>query len=254
VLLGPYGSRPAPSSTPPLSRIYITSDGPVHFADDSGEQWRPMVNGTLGYEVPDRGTWPESFGPDDAWTDNKGTMYLSRVPFTENDALSGMVEPRVDLAGHFRVTAAFRCQIVQPTAGTESDVGGVGLVLRNSVSGRCVSFTSFSALSLTSAPLVTRHAVVDHWTDPTTFSAEAGGPQAVWNIAADVTWLQIEGGTGNRVYRYSLDGLNWTEAFSEPDGTFTDPDRVGFCVFYGDPNTLCGINAQFLSYHFEALS
>jgi hypothetical protein len=251
VLLGTYASRPAPSSALPTSRLYLTSDGPVPFAD-AGDRWQPMVAGVLGEQVPAVADWTDSYGPDDVWTDQAGTVLYTRDVFAGGaQNVSGRA---VALPGaNFRVTAAVRVTLFQSVTGGPAG-GGAGLVVRDSVTGQLAVGLSYLELGGFGGFVQQNELTVGYWDDPLTFNTDPAQIERAFPIGRDVVWMRVEQSSGNRVWSASVDGVTFSAICTTADNDFLAPDQVGFCIYQGvgTPGN-AGAQASILSLALEAL-
>lgn len=70
---------------------------------------------------------------------------------------------------------------------------------------------------------------VDYWTTATTFSAALAGPTRFNEVASDV-WLRIVDDNTNKLFKFSLDGVNWETILSETRTTNFTADEIGFFI------------------------
>jgi len=98
-----------------------------------------------------------------------------------------------------------------------TQAGNVGIGFRKSSSGK------FYTIQYAGTGVV----VGAWWNSPTSWE---GGPTALRLRTDDSVWFQIEdeGGAGDLVFRYGIDGVHWDELFSDDRDTFIPggPDEI----------------------------
>lgn len=132
----------------------------------------------------------------------------------EGSSLAVQAKPAVA----YELTACF-----QPCWFSGNDAGA-GLVLRDSVTGKFVTFLCLSGGNLQVLD-------VRNMDSPTVFNSNSP------NLLADIysmspLWLRITDDLTTRHYFVSPDGNQWLEiGVGEPSGNFITPDQIGFCVW-----------------------
>ena len=108
---------------------------------------------------------------------------------------------------------------------------GVGIVVRESSSGKCVSlgWHAYNA----NAP-VPRWCIFK-WTDPDTYSATTVDLSAGGTVFGPLILLRVEDNDTNRIFSVSSDGINWMPLLSETRTAFCTGDEVG--LFANTSNT-----------------
>lgn len=97
-----------------------------------------------------------------------------------------------------------------------------GIILRESSSGKLVS----QNLTHTKATEYIK------WNSVTSFNAAYSGANYV---LSGPTWVQYEDTGGNRIFRWSIDGVNFLLGLSVSNTDFCTPDQVGFYANYANP-------------------
>ena len=98
--------------------------------------------------------------------------------------------------------------------------GYVGIGLRESSSGKLILFCMMGIRSI----------VIEEWDSP--IYVTGGAPTAAYHEtwASSPIWFQIEdeGGAGNLIFRYGIDGINWNELYSVDRDSFMvgGPDEI----------------------------
>lgn len=124
----------------------------------------------------------------------------------------------------YKVTANFLPDCVQP-------VNAFGLVLRDSVSGKIVSYL-YQAEFVGS--VIVFKAYLAKWNDPVTYVGSYGSP-IVWP-GNPPPYMQVQDDGTNRTFAYSMDGVNFHPFPSVADTDFIVPDQVGYFVYSQNPD------------------
>lgn len=197
----------SPPGSPSAGDLWYPTDSVYSVLRYSGSAWVPFP-----YIDPTLQSW--------SWV-NQGTGTVSSanggvVLVGEAHTGSNSSQLRVKSAPStpYTITAAFQW-IVRTTSGSQ----WAGLIFRNSSSGK------FTAHALT----VGNNLRISAWDSPTTFNSDYL-LSALYGSVGSLIWLQISDDGTNRIYRYSGDGRNWIQAFSQGRTTFFTADQVGFFV------------------------
>ena len=122
-------------------------------------------------------------------------------------------------------TAEFRLDYTPPITSTTGSFYGFGVVLRESSSGKIITFAvgdnssgnSLIALSVTS------------WNGPT------GGSTTIYTdeepVAYFPNWWRIRDDGTNRYFEYSMNKLEWITPLSHGRTTFLTPDQIGLAAW-----------------------
>lgn len=189
-------------------RIYRPTDGLFHYHDD-GAVWRAFF-GTLPVVPPVEAdfTWVNQGG---ATIDESHGAIMMTVPGNSGDSLR-MLTQAIPSAPYIATLGLIM------TPAPNLSFAGDGLILRDSASGKVkiLQLQQDAGAKLS----------VDHFSDATTY-VNGTYRQSLTGVGA-VVWLQIEDDGTNRFYRYSLDGFNFQQIFSEGNAVYMTPDQIGF--------------------------
>lgn len=195
---GAYTSRPAPGNA---GATYIASDGIVSFVDD-GTEWRPMIQGVVGWEVAPNNSsadWTQvGFAPTTVNIEG-GCIYV----YCDNEgsnSLSGYEQTKT--AGQSVIAHILPFAQPQPNSGFTSSVSQAAIWVRDTSSGNLegiffgkdgyadnynyISLNTYSTLS--------------------TFNASTSGGILPFSHGI---WLRIDDTGSENKFSWSQDGKNW---------------------------------------------
>ena len=202
--------------------------GALYFATDNG--WLLRDNGTSWDAYVDG--QPITPPPTTGWTDvNLGTdtvvadLGAQLMTVAARSGLGNWALRVRTLSPASNYTAEFRLDYTPPISSTQGSFYGFGVVLRESSSGKIVTFAvgdnssgnSLIALSVTS------------WNGPTGSSSSIYTDEEP--VAYFPNWWRIRDDGTNRYFEYSLNRLEWITALSHGRTTFITPDQIGFAVW-----------------------
>ena len=222
-----YASRPAAGTA---GAVFLPSDG-FTVERDNGSNWIPWgpVYPLTQPAAAATFTWVNQGSA--TLADSKSGLLMTTPPSNVSDNLR--IAKKTLPAAPYTITIAFL-----PTApGVNTYL--FGLVLRNSGTGKLVTFT-FS------------HAgggykyEAGKWDSPTVYNSN----YASWNAATTgPIWLRIADDNTNRIYSISNDGQNFIQLYSVGRTDFTTPDEYGiflnaFNATYSSAMQVISLNVQ----------
>lgn len=155
-----------------------------------------------------------------------GGIYLEQV--TNNiatDNLFGRV--KTIPTAPYTVLIAFQANYTPPTTGNADDVIRGGIVLRNSGSGKMVTWDINQWTGSADVRLQ-----ILNWNSAT--SVSAGVKSQLYGVSVPIMWLAIQDdNAGNRNYLISSNGYKWNKWYTEASTNFITPNQIGFFLAAG---------------------
>lgn len=188
---GLYASRPAAGTA---GKMYIPSDGWVPFVDD-GANWRPYLNGRVGMQPPAAAGWTIVNAAGGTLADDHGTLLYTAPSLNNNTSSNAATACRSLPATPFTLTVGFKYN------GAPLNVTGVGLAYRDSGTGRLINFS----FVYNSAPQFQ----IQYLNNPTSWASNVlieSWPSFAMNVPTFYFHLYDPGGTGNLIWKASVDG------------------------------------------------
>jgi hypothetical protein len=106
----------------------------------------------------------------------------------------------------------------------------VGMVIRNSTSGKLIHF-SFSASDYTNCRIA-----ITTYSDSNTYVGQIYDSGAAY-INKENIWLRLVNNNTNRIYYFSIDGINWSQLYSEANNTYFEENQIGIGINPWQNNT-----------------
>jgi hypothetical protein len=199
-----YGSEPG---SPTIGDLDLYSNS--YFKS----RWNGTVWETWGPSYP----FTRIVDSDFAWINQgaatinvaNGGVYLKTVP---DGADTLKIRKRATLTPPYTVTVAF--QITMRLV----NYSFCGILLRSSTGGQCESYAI--------GPL--KVIGVNRWTSATLWAS--GVVTSPLPDMASLIWLRIQDNGTNRIYSWSMDGVNFEVSYTIGRTTYITPDEVGFFV------------------------
>lgn len=193
-----------------------------------------VFDGTSGKLIKDGGPVP-SGGGGSAWFTFTDPNLETWAWVNQGDATEATTDERISITRAVTTGSGESLRILKKaapstpyviTAALFAQFGGTtnqgaGLLFRESSSGKIVGFClhtrSLNALQIFC------------WTNPTTYGGSNPLNDEVAHIGFPI-WLRIADDGTNRIYSYSVDGVNFAERYREARTTFLTADEVGFFI------------------------
>jgi hypothetical protein len=210
---GLYAARPAPGN---LGHLWTSSDGATIFQDD-GTNWRPLIGGRPGTQVPLVAAFPNVYGAA-TWTDSTGTV-LVRAPGLGTQQMNAITEAIPGAS--WSATAHLSSLALE-----SNDLFGAGIVASDG--------TTFLSWKLDASGFSGVHLTLSTW-DTTTgpITTLSGANQG----AGNGLWLRLESDGADVTASTSPDGVNFSPVFVVADpgwtqvGFMADNESAGIAVF-----------------------
>jgi hypothetical protein len=106
----------------------------------------------------------------------------------------------------------------------------VGMVIRNSTSGKLLHF-AFQASSYENNRIA-----LTKYSDSNTYVGVSYDSQAAY-INKENVWLRLVNNNTNRIYYFSIDGINWSQLYSEANNTYFEENQIGIGINPWQNNT-----------------
>lgn len=213
-LYGTYASRPAAGTS---GRIYTCSDGPTQFIDD-GSNWRPLIKGAIGKQIPAMASWTSTYGASITYTDAQGTVTANDLVGTGTKNCAGLaIAKPATLTATLHVRAGqWDNSAAQPSA--------AGIVIYDTGTSKCAAIR-LSPGTAQGGGLVEVVRRVNFSGGTLFLDYQAQGSFGDFN---DV-WLRVQDDGVNFLWSASDDGKQWIQIFSSVRAAYVPSagNRIG---------------------------
>ncbi len=152
-------------------------------------------------------------------TDSSNGLFLYDATAEEGLHLYKLVAPSTPYTITVRMSGLLELQ--------SSKVPGFGLAFRESSSGKVETIMASNNAGAGANPGC--WVGVDYWTDEVTYDSALQG-SIRFSCALDDLWLQISDASGNKVFQFSADGINWIPIYSETRTTNLTANQVAWFI------------------------
>jgi hypothetical protein len=230
---GTFASRPAPGTS---GSIYLCTDGPLSFFDD-GTVWQPYLGSMPLVAVPLTSSFVaiNAGGRSTTESDSKGGIFMNMT--------NGVAADDFRLIKKSSPGGAYTHTVHMIPTIQAVNFSGAGILWRQSSNGTCQFFGIFWDTAVTGlvAVIIRTETASNTGASPTfTFSSDVLAPtvllQSMFSLGI---WLrQVDDGTTNRTWSYSLDGQNFVQLATTGRTVTITPDEIGLWV--GNVNSAGG--------------
>lgn len=215
IIYGNYSSLPAAGVA---GRIYRATDFPIELRD-TGAAWVGFRSGHMEFTTPTTSgfSWVNQ-GSATVDTTNWG-LYFSCVTNGNTSDYRHYVKS---------YTAPFKITVALQTGFQTSNSGGVGLVFRNSSSGKFATLLYWAGGGDTSIEQLGS----ENYNSPTSFNSANFFNSANPRIDQSLVWLRIEDDNTNMKFSWSKNGFDWMSAKNNYARTTNSlsPNQIGFTI------------------------
>ncbi len=228
---GTFASLPATCAT---SDLYWMTDSAYVARCSATNTWSYFITGYGQVTPPPSTSWSWDNQASATIDSTNGYEYLSTP---KSGATNSTWRYRTAPATPYTLTALFRVDRGGAPPGVSGTLlnSGVELVMRQSTTGKAVTFRVGATASVTSL-------ASDKWTSTTSFSAtytdyNGGGGNLYDGVgsAHNLFWLRMADNGTNIIWSWSVDGQHWKTFDTQLRGNFltvsggvTGPDQIGF--------------------------
>jgi hypothetical protein len=217
--------------------LYTASDGVVQYVDD-GTEWRPLVDGVLGWEAAPGNSISAftqvGYAAPDTVNVQGGCPYFFKAGHGSVNSLLGY---ELAKAAGQSLTVFIAPNYV---AGTSTAYGEVGIWVRDTTSGKA----SFLCLGGNGGGSLLSSLAVYNFSALATYAATAAGPFFNINFGSGV-WLQIVDTGTTLKYNYSVDGVNWQTLYTDT-GPYVPSEGNRYAVGMNPYGTGLGLTVKSL--------